>query len=146
MKNLTLFLSALFVSIFLSTNINAQNKNENEHKLVIQMTNGDTLSQYSLMKNLANLTAGWPELKIEVVCHGPGLKLLHLKKSRYIEQVKKYIDKGVIFVACKNTMKAKNVPDSMILPEAGRVEMGIKEIVLKQEEGWSYIKGGIVRK
>jgi len=146
MKNIKIFLSVLTLVLFFSGSLFAQTSEENvEHKLVIQMTNSDTLSQYGLMKNLANLTSGWPELQIEVVCHGPGLKLLHVKKSQYIKQVEEFIAKGVDFVACQNTMKSKNVPDKMILAAARRVEMGIKEIVLKQEEGWSYIKTGIVR-
>lgn len=146
MKNIKIFLSVLTLVLFFSGSLFAQKSEEKvEHKLVIQMTNSDTLSQYGLMKNLANLTSGWPELKIEVVCHGPGLKLLHIKHSQYIKQVEEFIAKGVDFVACQNTMKSKNVPDKMILAAARRVEMGIKEIVLKQEEGWSYIKAGIVR-
>lgn len=146
MKNIKYILSLIIVVILFNGSVSAQKNDEKtEHKLVIQMTNSDTLSQYSLLKNLANLTEGWPELKIEVVCHGPGLKLLHVKKSPYIKQVEEFIAKGVDFVACKNTMKAKNVPDEMILSSARRVEIGIREIVEKQEEGWSYIKAGVVK-
>jgi intracellular sulfur oxidation DsrE/DsrF family protein len=39
-------------------------------------------------------------------------------------------------------MKERNVSKEQIIPEAGFVKAGILEIVIKQEEGWSYIKSG----
>ena len=140
MKNVAI----LFVLVLGVFSANAQ-ANEQEHRLVIQLVNGDSLSHFGLMKNIKNLTAGWPELEIEVVCHGPGLALLHKEKSKFLVEVEHYSDAGVRFVACENTMKAKNISKAKITDRAVFVPMGIKEIVLKQEAGWSYIKAGIVK-
>lgn len=141
MKVLYTLLFALLFTGFSS--IYAQT--ESEHKVVFQLVNGDSLSQAGLIKNLNNLTAGWPELQIEVVCHGPGISFLHQKKSMFLPQIEALSEKGVDFVACANTMKAKNIPESAISKSARIVPMGIKEIVLKQEQNWSYIKAGVVK-
>ena len=141
MKN-TVLLFALLLSFLPAA---YSQSNVSDHKLVIQLVNGDSLSHFGLMKNLKNLTAGWPELEIEVVCHGPGLALLHKKKSKFLVEVEHHSDAGVTFVACENTMKAKNILKPQITDKAKFVPMGIKEIVLKQEDGWSYIKAGIVK-
>lgn len=143
MKN-SIAATLLFVLLLSVGTVNAQNENQS-HRLIIQLVNGDSLSQFGLMKNLSNLTRGWPELEIEVVCHGPGLFLLHKEKSRYPSRVSYFSDEGVQFVACENTMKAKNVERAEILDVASFVPMGIKEIILKQEAGWSYIKAGVVK-
>ena len=51
-------------------------------------------------------------------------------------------DLGVQFVVCENTMKQRKVTKEQLLPNTGFVKMGIGEIILKQEQGWSYIKAG----
>ena len=39
-------------------------------------------------------------------------------------------------------MKARKVTKEEILPQIGFVKFGMAEMVLKQEEGWTYIKTG----
>jgi intracellular sulfur oxidation DsrE/DsrF family protein len=56
--------------------------------------------------------------------------------------MKQLADGGVIFAACRNTMKRKNVAPDQLLPLAGTVDSGVAEVVRKQEAGWSYIKSG----
>jgi intracellular sulfur oxidation DsrE/DsrF family protein len=52
------------------------------------------------------------------------------------------IEKGVSFVVCRNTMKQRNISEVQIIPNMGFVPMGVGEIILKQEQGWSYLKAG----
>lgn len=114
-----------------------------KHHLVIQLVSDDLMSWKGLMKNLSNLTSGWPELEIMVVCHGPGIYFLHNGKSPHLEAIKGYIESGVTFAACENTMKGKKIDDASILASAVRVPMGIQTIVLKQDAGWAYVKAGL---
>ena len=58
-------------------------------------------------------------------------------------KIDEFIYSGVRFVACENTMKQKNIKKEEILPEVGFVPMGIGEIIMKQEKGWSYLKAGL---
>lgn len=135
-----LFTSLWLVLFAISSNIHAQEK---AHRVVIHLPDADSVSHAGLMRNLKNLTEGWPELQIEVVCHGPGLDLLRVQTSRNAAQVKQFAEKGVDFVACGNTMKQKNVQEADLLPQARIVLMGLREIIEKQEAGWSYIRAGI---
>jgi intracellular sulfur oxidation DsrE/DsrF family protein len=45
-------------------------------------------------------------------------------------------------VVCENTLKNRNISKDLLIPNVEFVPAGIAEIVEKQEEGWSYIKGG----
>ena len=47
---------------------------------------------------------------------------------------------GVVFAACENTMKKKNVAKEDLLPFATTVDSGVAEVVRKQEAGWAYLK------
>ena len=46
------------------------------HRIVFQLSSGDSLAHKSLMKQLNNFISIAPKSKIEVVCHGPGLDIL----------------------------------------------------------------------
>ena len=47
---------------------------------------------------------------------------------------------GVVFAACENTMKKKNVTKEDLLPFAKTVDSGVAEVVRKQEGGWAYLR------
>ena len=114
-----------------------------QHKIVFQFTNAnDTLQQKAFTKQLQNLTAHWPNAKIEVVVYNNGIDYLMISKSKYIETIKELNTNGVIFLVCENTMAQRKITKEELLPEANTVPAGIAEIVEKQEKGWSYIKGG----
>ena len=117
-------------------------KENNQHKIIFQLTTDDSLAHKALMKQLNNITTVAPDTKIEVVCHGPGLNMLVLGKTTVQEKILQMKMKGVVFMACEFSMSERNVPKEKIIPEAGFVKAGIIEIVTKQEQGWSYIKSG----
>ncbi len=109
----------------------------------MQLSSNDTLAWKGLMNNLKNVKAGWGDsVSIEVVAHGPGIELLMKEKTTQREKIAAFTKMGIVFVGCQNTMREKNIQLASIIPEAGVVPMGIGEIVIKQEQGWSYIKAG----
>ena len=111
-------------------------------KIVMQLTSGDTTVHKMLMKQLSNILTVAPETKIEVVCHGPGLSMLVVAKSIVNEKIFASNANGVAIVACRYSMKERNVAESEINTNARVVEAGIIEIVDKQNEGYVYIKAG----
>jgi len=130
----------LIILIATAHNVFAQKK---QHKIVFQFTNAnDTLQQKAFTKQLQNITAHWPNAKIEVVVYNNGIDYLMISKSKYIETIKELNTKGVVFLVCENTMAQRKITKEELLPEANTVPAGIAEIVEKQEKGWSYIKGG----
>ncbi|RTY66751.1 hypothetical protein EKM05_04270 [Flavobacterium sp. GSP27] len=140
MKNLTL--SFILVFIMISIGTLAQKKAQN-HKIVFQFTNAtDTLQQKAIVNQLKNLTTYWPNAKYEVVIHSMGLPFVMTAKSKQLESIKALRAKGVRFLVCENTMKSQKVTKDQLISEVEYVPVGIAEIVEKQEQGWSYIKGG----
>ncbi len=112
------------------------------HKIIFQLMSDDTTVHTSLIKQLNNVLAAAPGTKIEVVCHGPGINLLMSEKTTVQNKIRELRSKDVLFLACENTLKDKNIPKEKIIPEAGFVPSGIIQIVTRQEEGWGYIKSG----
>lgn len=113
-----------------------------EHKIIFQLTTGDTTAHKQLMKQFSNILSVSPTTQIEVVCHGPGLDMLVAGKTIVGDKIKLMADKGVAFKACEFSMKERKVEKEKIIESAGFVAAGIVEIVSKQEQGWSYIKAG----
>ena len=112
------------------------------HKIVFQLTDNDVKSHKALNNQLKNLTEGWPDAEFVVVVHSAGIDYLQKSKTTSKVEIEALTAKGVTFLACENTLKSKNIERSDILESAGFVPMGIAEVVLKQEAGWSYIKAG----
>lgn len=122
----------------------ASAQNEASHKIVMQLVNNDVKVQKGLLKQLNNLKDGYgDDVLIEVVCHGPGLDLLHKERSTHYDALIALKDRGIVFLACENTLKGKNIPKEAIMDEFGFVPMGIGHIIERQEENWSYIKAGL---
>lgn len=113
-----------------------------KHKVVFQLTSGDTLVHKAMVRQIGHLLEAAPNSKIEVVCHSAGLPFLVTNQTKQAEKIKELKNRGVEFYACENSMRDKNVKKSDLLPESGTVPSGIVEVVLKQEKGWSYIKAG----
>jgi intracellular sulfur oxidation DsrE/DsrF family protein len=140
MKNLT----AVFIFILSTISIVAiAQKKPDKHKIIFQFTDArDTLQQKAIINQLKNLTAHWPNAKYEVVIHSMGLPFVMPEKSKQIESIKALKAKGVRFVVCENTLKNQKVTKEQLITEVEYIPVGIAEIVEKQEQGWTYIKGG----
>lgn len=115
-----------------------------KHRVVIQLSSNDTLDWKGLMGNIKHLKEGWGDsVSIEVVAHSGGIEMLMLKKTTQQKNIAAFKKMGVVFVGCENTMRQKNISKDEIVTEAGFVPMGVGEIIMKQEQGWSYLKAGL---
>ncbi|MBK6979425.1 MAG: DsrE family protein [Cytophagaceae bacterium] len=139
MKNL------IFLFLLVSSSLFAQKTDDgSKHKVVFQFVSGDSLSQKSLINNLKNFREGWPKAQVEVVFHGNGIFMVTSEKTTYMKELMDFAqNKDVKMVVCGNTMKQKKITKEQLLPFVSVVPMGIGEIIIKQEEGWSYIKAGL---
>ena len=112
------------------------------HKVVVQLSTNDVAQWNFLMNNLKFLKAAWGEqVAIEVVAYGPGVDML-MTNTPQKEKIADFKKQGIDFVVCENTMKVRNIAKEEIIQEAGYVPSGVGELVLKQEQGWSYFKAG----
>ena len=135
-----------FTILLLSFNLFAQTSSRStiaQHRVVIQLSSNDTSAWKGLMKNIENLKNAWGDsVSIEVVAHSNGIEFLVNDKTTQQAKIAFFKTKGVQFVGCENTMRERKIPKETIIPEAGFVKSGVAEVILKQEQGWSYIKGG----
>ncbi len=128
--------------ITFAINVNAQKKQK--HNIVFQYTNAvDVLQQKAFVKQLENLIEFWPKANYEVVVYNQGLELFFLSNTAFHDRMLALKLKGVKFVICENTLKNRKIAKEELQQDLVEyTPAGIAEIVLKQEKGWSYIKGG----
>lgn len=117
-------------------------KMEKTHKVVMQVTEGDSLTQLAVIGQVRNIKKQLPDAQIEVVCHANSLDMLLKSGSKVASHIAELSTQNVRFAACENTMARKKATREDLVPGAETVPSGLVEIILKQEEGWSYIKGG----
>ena len=86
--------------------------------------------------------AAAPDVKIEVVFHGIAVYALLKDTGYHKEQIMALSQKGVVFAACNNSLKSRNIDRSRVIQQAIIVPVSILELAKKQEKGWSYIKAG----
>ena len=113
-----------------------------KHKVVIQFSDADSVSQVRVLLQVQNVKTSWPNAEVEVVCLGGGLDLLMTTNSKASKPVADWSAKGVTFAACNNTMRMRKVKKEDLLSQAVVVPAAIVELSLKQEEGWAYFRGG----
>lgn len=145
MRNIkALFIFALLMTVFGFANAQT-NSDKKTHKLIFQLTTGDSLEQNSLVRQLSNITnqSQFSEpLQIEVICYAKGINFVLEKKSKYKADIKRLTDLGVNFIACENTLKRKKLPKTAVMKEATFSPMGVIHLMKRQEQAWTYIKAG----
>ncbi len=113
------------------------------YKTIIQLMSGDdaviksTASQINNLQNALN-----HDVDIELVCHGQSLSFVLNSQGKWTETIKHLLSNAVEIVACENMLKANDKSANNLFPGIKAVPAAIAEIVIKQQEGWSYIKAG----
>ena len=113
-------------------------------KVVYHISHSDSAT--GALNNIRNHLAASPTAKIVVVTHGAGIDFLidgakNPTGNPYDVPVQELADRGVEFRVCKNTLDARKIDKSKLLPEARIVPSGVAEITrLQAEEGFVYLK------
>ena len=144
MKTVVLPVLAIVLSIAVAVALAQPASSNKQHQIVFEVTAGGAESWQSVLNNVKNVRAalGPDQTEIEVVVHGGALGMLMATNEAQSQRIKQLADDRVVFAACRNTMKRKNVAPDQLLPFATMVDSGVAEVVRKQEAGWSYIKSG----
>ncbi len=140
----TIALAALLALPVTAANARNESPAGKTHRIVFEVTMEGPEQWTAALNNVENLrTALGAAAEIEVVAHSKGLGMLIAKDNALVDRMKKLADDGVVFAACENTMKKKNVTKDQLVPFAKTTDSGVAEVIRKQEAGWSYIKSGI---
>ncbi|MDB5019245.1 MAG: hypothetical protein JWQ28_372 [Pedobacter sp.] len=131
-------LFSAFVLLFFYYSSNAQLKN---YQAVFDVSVKDSVSQQAVIRELSLIKTASPEANLEAVVYGQGLNLVLKDKSAHSDAITKLINTNhVSFKVCGMTLNRNHVDKSQLIPGVEVVPDGIYEIVMKQKEGWGYIK------
>lgn len=112
------------------------------HRVVVELTTNDQEQWQAALNNLQNLRKAFGEsnVDLELVAHGNGLAMLVAAGGGERARMEELSKGGVVFAACENTMRKKNVTKEDLMPFVTTVDSGVAEVVRKQEAGWAYLK------
>ncbi|MBW8855215.1 MAG: hypothetical protein JF604_13030 [Bradyrhizobium sp.] len=121
-----------------------QDKPFAEHKIVLQLSDGDARKQALVLSVANNLLKAYDpdKVAIEVVAFGPGIDLLFTDNERR-KQVESLIAQGVRFDICLNTVdtierETGKRPD--FIPAATPVQVGVGQILFLSESGYTLVR------
>ncbi len=145
MNNRTKTLIAAALCSLALTTMNAQPETAAKpHRIVFEVTMEGSEQWTGVLNNVENARKSLGEsTEVVVVAHSKGLGMLIAKDNKLTERMQKMSGAGVVFAACENTMKKKEVTKEQLVPFATTTDSGVAEVVRKQAAGWSYIKSGI---
>ena len=109
--------------------------------VVFQVTDAEPGRWQLALNNLRSLQAefGADRIELELVAFGPGVQMLK-KDSAAGEALAQALQANVRIVACNRTMQALHLGPTDLFAGVGVVPSGVAEVVLKQQQGWSYIR------
>ena len=114
----------------------------NNYKVIFHI---DENSKFKLLlANLNNLIQSMDQepITIEVLANSEAVKLFVLNDINEVEHtnVQNLINKGVIFSLCNNSLRSNKIDPSLLIQNVHIVPTGVKELMIKQHEGYAYIK------
>ena len=140
---LALFAWALIAPVA-AQQVPLQDKPFAEHKIVLQLSDGDAKKQALVLSVANNLLKAYDpdKVAIEVVAFGPGIDLL-LAGSDHRKQVESLIAQGVRFDICLNTVdtiERETGKRPEFIPAATPVQVGVGQILLLTENGYTLVR------
>lgn len=139
MKATRILLLMAFCGLLISP-AKAQVQSDAPHKVVMQLDSDRQSDLKSTLGRIEALKTGWgEEVDIQLVVNGDGLDLL-TSSSKYADQIAELQKLGVVFTACRKSMMMRALVPSDMLEGVTFVQLGAKEVILKQESGWTYYR------
>jgi intracellular sulfur oxidation DsrE/DsrF family protein len=118
---------------------------EREEKVVYHVT--DASRATAALNNIRNHLQASPKVKIVVVANGAGIDFLldgasNPNGNPYDATIQEFtMHHNVEFRVCNNTLEARHIDKSKVIPEASIVPSGVAEVTrLQIQEGYAYLK------
>jgi len=114
---------------------------DNPRKIVFSITSGDNEVIHHVLGSANNvLKAYGPEnVEMEIVAYSKGINMLVKFDKKIAERVDTLMQYDVVFIACGNTMRTKNIKKSDLIEGTEVVTAGIVELVERMKDGWTHI-------
>ena len=115
---------------------------KSQYKVIYQLDQNDAKVIEKTLRNINNALDD-PRLKgklqVELIAFSGGTDAF-LKTSKYEDDLKKLVRKGVILAQCDNTLHERNIKREELYDFIAIVPSGNGELILRQAEGWAIIK------
>ena len=130
----------LILVFFFAFNLSAQEK---PVKIVFDVTSSDAKVHQAAIRHVKFMSQAYEDAQFEVVMYSGSIDMVLKEKSSVAEDLEALAKKdNITFVVCQGTMKRHKISDDQLIPGLVQVPDGILEIIMKQAEGWGYIKEG----
>jgi intracellular sulfur oxidation DsrE/DsrF family protein len=128
----------------LAQQVPLQDKPFAEHRIVLQLSDGDARKQALVLSVANNLLKAYDpdKVAIEVVAFGPGIEVLRTE-SPARKQVESLIAQGVRFDICLNTVdtiERETGKRPEFIPAATPVQVGVGQILFLAENGYTVVR------
>jgi len=102
----------------------------------------ETLKSKLVFGNIENLITdlGEENLEVELLANSEAVKLMLKDSNEFSEQLNSLKFKNVTFVACANSLRQMNINKELLFEFCIVVPSGVGELVIKQSNGYTYIK------
>jgi intracellular sulfur oxidation DsrE/DsrF family protein len=79
------------------------------------------------------------KVQIELIAFGGGTEV-YLKNSKYEEDLKALLEKGVIIAQCNNSLRERKISRDQLYDFIAVVPSANGELIIRQAEGWAVVK------
>jgi uncharacterized protein len=124
--------------------------NEATTKVLVHLTSSDSESGKNTLINLEKMLQEYRKngqnVRVEVVANGHGIDLLRQGTTPFAPLIARLVKeyKNLSFAACKNTIDQIQITtdeEIELIPQAKLIDSGIVEVIERQKQGWTYIRG-----
>jgi hypothetical protein len=113
------------------------------YKAIIQLTSDDPKAHRSMIRQIGNLLAHLGEtVRVRIVCHGASMPFCIAAGNAFAGDILALLDQHVTVAACHNMLVANRAEPADLIAGIEVIPSGIAELVVLQQEGWSYVKAG----
>ena len=114
-----------------------------KYKAIIQLTSSESKVYKSMIRQIFNLLDHLNgQVKIKIVCHGASGQFCMEKDNIHLEGINALLAKEVQIDVCRNMLVSNHIEPTELITGLKIIPSGIAELVIRQQEGWSYIKAG----
>ena len=125
-----------------------------QYKVIFHLDEPSKGRADQVLTNITNLLndLGDEHVQVELLANGGGVRALTRATSEQPGQegqadadepaktIQALAKRGVRFVACQNSLNHLNIPREDLLDMVEVVPAGVSELVIKQSQGWAYIR------
>lgn len=96
-----------------------------------------------MIRQTGNLLAHLDKtVDVRIICHGASMPFCVAADNPFTDEILGLLNQHITIAACRNMLVANNVGPDDLIAGIEVVPSGIAELVILQQEGWSYVKAG----